>query len=138
MSNLKSLIIIFLNIWIMGRFGYDKPNVFFKKGYIEDLQTAGIENESVDLVISNCVLSLSTDKKKVFSEIFRVLKPGGELYFSDVYSGRRIPKALEEDPVLFGECLSGAMYVEDFRRLLTDLGYPDYRILENRKVDLNS
>jgi arsenite methyltransferase len=122
----------------MDRFGYDKPNVIFKKGYIEDLQSIGIENDSVDLVISNCVLNLSTDKKKVFSEIFRVLKPGGELYFSDVYSGRRIPEALVKDPVLFGECLSGAMYIEDFRRLLTDLGYPDYRILTNRRIDLNS
>jgi arsenite methyltransferase len=122
----------------MDRFGYDKPNVIFKKGYIEDLQSAGIENESIDVVISNCVLNLSTNKRKVFSEIFRVLKPGGELYFSDVFSGCRIPESLVKDPILFGECLSGAMYVEDFRRLLTSLGYPEYRTLSNRKIDLKS
>jgi arsenite methyltransferase len=122
----------------MERFGYDKPNVVFKKGYIEDLQAVGIENETVDIVISNCVLNLSTDKKKVFSEIFRVLKPGGELYFSDVFAGSRIPEYLVKDPVLFGECLSGAMYVEDFRRLLTSLGYPEYRTLSSRKIDLQS
>ena len=122
----------------MERFGYDKPNIVFKKGYIEDLQEAGIESESVDVVISNCVLNLSTDKKNAFSEIFRVLKPGGELYFSDIFSGRRIPEDLVKDPVLFGECLSGAMYIEDFRRLLISLGYNDYRTLSSRKVDLDN
>jgi arsenite methyltransferase len=122
----------------MDRFGYDKPNVSFKKGYIEDLQATGIEDDSIDVVISNCVINLSTNKRKTFSEIFRVLKPGGELYFSDVFSGRRIPEDLVKDPVLFGECLSGAMYIEDFRRLLASLGYYDYRILSNRKIDLNS
>ncbi|RIA98937.1 arsenite methyltransferase [Glomus cerebriforme] len=120
----------------MDRFGYDKPNVVFKKGYIEELSSAGIESESVDVVISNCVLNLSANKLKAFSEIFRVLKPGGELYFSDVFSGSRIPEALVDDPVLFGECLSGALYIEDFRRLLTSLGYPEYRVLSKQKIDL--
>jgi arsenite methyltransferase len=122
----------------MKRFGYSEPNVVFKKGYIEDLQEIGIENESIDVVISNCVLSLSTGKKKAFSEIFRVLKPGGELYFSDIFSGRRIPEDLVKDPVLFGECLSGAMYIEDFRRLLMSLGCNDYRTLSSRKIDLDN
>ncbi|RIA89135.1 arsenite methyltransferase [Glomus cerebriforme] len=122
----------------MNKFGYDKPNVVFKKGYIEDLQEIGIENESIDVVISNCVLNLSPNKKKAFSEIFRVLKPGGELYFSDVFSGRRIPEDLVKDPVLFGECLSGALYIEDFRRILTNLGYPEYRILSKQKIELHS
>lgn len=120
----------------MDRFGYDKPNVIFKKGYIEDLQSVGIEDGSIDVVISNGVLNLSTNKRNVYSEIFRVLKSGGELYFSDVFSGCRIPESLVKDPILYGECLSGALYIEDFRRLLTSLGYPDYRTLSNRKVDL--
>ncbi len=50
------------------------------------------------------------------SEIFRVLKEGGELYYSDVFSDRRIPEHLQKDKVLWGECLSGALYIEDFRR----------------------
>jgi SAM-dependent methyltransferase len=82
----------------------------------------------VDLVISNCVINLSEDKEAVFREIFRVLKPGGELFFSDVFSLRRIPEELKKDKELLGECLSGALYVEDFRRLLIKLGYPDYRV----------
>jgi len=122
----------------MERFGYDRPNVEFKKGYIEDLKGAGIEDGSIDVVISNCVINLSPDKEAVFSEIFRVLKPGGELYFSDVFSGRRVPGHLKHDPVLLGECLAGAMYIEDFRRMLLRLGCLDYRVISKRKIDLKN
>ena len=63
----------------MARFGYSAPNVDFRKGYIEDLKGAGIADNSVDVVISNCVINLSPDKPAVFSELFRVLKPGGRV-----------------------------------------------------------
>lgn len=119
------------------RFGYSRPNVDFKQGYIEDLAALGIEDNSVDVVISNCVLNLSPDKPRVFSEIFRVLKPGGELYFADVFAGRRVPDQLKNDPVLHGECLAGALYIEDFRRLLACLGCPDYRQISSRTITIN-
>jgi arsenite methyltransferase len=120
------------------RFGYPAPNMEFRKGYIEDLAAAGIADESVDLIISNCVINLSPRKEKVFREIFRVLKPGGELYFSDVFAGRRIPEALRRDPVLRGECLGGALYIEDFRRLLQSLDCADHREMSRRRIDLNN
>jgi len=120
------------------RFGYGKPNVDFRQGYIEDLAGCGIADNSVDVVISNCVINLSPDKERVFSEIFRVLKPGGELYFSDVFSGRRIPDSLRSDPVLYGECLSGALYIEDFRRMLQRLGCQDYRVVSRRQISLDN
>jgi len=123
--------------WHMDKFGYKKPNVEFVKGYIEDLKTAGIEDNSVDIVISNCVINLSPDKEKVFSEIVRVLKPGGELYFSDVFAGRRIPKPLQTDKILLGECLGGAMYTEDFRRMMAEIGIPDARIVSKRQLTLD-
>ncbi|NOY06012.1 MAG: methyltransferase domain-containing protein, partial [Chlorobi bacterium] len=119
------------------RFGYTEPNVEFRHGFIEDLEDAGIADNSIDVVISNCVVNLSPDKRAVFSEIFRVLKPGGELYFSDIFAGRRVPEDLRKDPVLYGECLSGAMYVEDFRRLLRDCGCMDYRVVSSRSVSLD-
>ncbi len=122
----------------MDRYGLDPNNVDFRQGYMEDLQTAGIADQSVDVVMSNCVINLSPDKEAVFSEIFRVLKPGGELIFSDVFAGRRVPLHLQADPVLHGECLAGAMYHEDFRRLLLTLGCPDYRVLSSRPLDLGS
>jgi ubiquinone/menaquinone biosynthesis C-methylase UbiE len=121
----------------MERFGYSEPNVEFHKGYIEDLESIGIEDSSVDIVISNCVINLSQDKRAVFSEIFRVLKEGGELYFSDVFADRRIPEHLQTDPVFVGECLGGALYIEDFRRMLRELGCPDYRIVTNRTLILD-
>ncbi len=123
--------------WHMEKFGYKAPNVDFHHGYIEDLQTTGIADESVDIVISNCVINLSADKDAVFKEIFRVLKPGGELYFSDVFAGRRIPAALQKDKVLLGECLGGALYIEDFRRLMQSVGMADVRVTSKRALTLD-
>jgi SAM-dependent methyltransferase len=70
------------------------------------------------------------------AEIFRVLKPGGEIYFSDIYADRRIPEALKMEPVLLGECLGGALYWEDFRRIMQDLGCPDVRVVKESPVAL--
>jgi arsenite methyltransferase len=120
------------------KFGFSHPNVEFKQGYIEYLHEMGLGDNSVDVVISNCVINLSPDKEAVFAEIFRVLKPGGELYFSDIFAGCRMPEHLQADPVLLGECLSGAMYIEDFRRLLRHLGCSDYRVVAKRKVTVNN
>lgn len=114
------------------KFGYNKSNVTFVKGMIENLTELGIEQSSVDVVVSNCVLNLSTSKEAVFEEIFKVLKPGGELYFSDVFTNRRIPVELIKDPVLHGECLSGALYNEDFRRILSRVGCEDHREITSR------
>jgi ubiquinone/menaquinone biosynthesis C-methylase UbiE len=74
-------------------------NTSFKKGLIEDLTTAHIPDASVDVVISNCVLNLAADKGKVLAEVWRVLKPGGELYFSDVFTDRRVPPEAMADKV---------------------------------------
>ena len=120
----------------MARFGFLQPNVEFRKGYIEDLDAAGIEENSVDVVISNCVVNLSPDKPRVFAEIHRVLKEGGELYFSDVFAGRRVPDSLREDPVLYGECLGGALYMEDFRRMLDEIGFVDHRVVAQTRIEL--
>ena len=85
-------------------------NVEFKKGYLENLKDLELEASSFDVIISNCVINLCSDKEAVLKECLNLLKPGGELYFSDVYANRRVPKALQEDEVLWGECLSGALY----------------------------
>ena len=99
-------------------FALGQSNVEFVKGNIQDLKSAGLEDNSFDLVVSNCVLNLASDKAEVFREIARVLKPGGELYFSDVFTDRRVPEKYHQDEVLLGECLSGALYTEDFRRVV--------------------
>ena len=115
-------------------FGYPKSNIEFLHGYIEDLAALNIETESIDVVVSNCVINLSPSKANVFSEIFRVLKPGGELYFSDIFSGCRLAQELSQDPVLVGECLGGALYIEDFRRLLESLGCRDCRTVSQQEI----
>ncbi len=118
------------------RFGHPTPNVEFRQGFIEDLRAAGIADASVDVVVSNCVVNLSPDKRRVFAEVLRVLKPGGELFFVDVFADRRVPAHLAADPVLLGECLGGALYGEDFRRLLGELGVPDARVVTSRRLEL--
>jgi SAM-dependent methyltransferase len=122
--------------WHARRYGY--ANVEFRQGYIEDLAAAGVADASVDVVVSNCVLNLSPDKARVFREIFRVLRPGGELYFSDVFADRRIPAELATDPVLLGECLGGALYIEDFRRLMAGVGCLDARVCRSSRITLDN
>jgi len=123
--------------WHQQRYGYAQSNVEFRLGSIEDLAALAIADNSIDVVVSNCVINLSADKPKVLAEVFRVLKPGGELYFSDVYADRRIPDALRFDPVLLGECLAGAWYWEDFRRILDSLACPDVRIVSEAPISLD-
>jgi len=96
-------------------FGYS--NVHFLQGYIERLDEIGLEPDSFDVIVSNCVINLSPDKDTVLSGIHRLLKDGGEFYFSDVYADQRVPDAVRNDPVLYGECLGGALYWSDFLRL---------------------
>ena len=83
-------------------FGYDKSNVTFTKGVIEDLEAAGVAANSVDIIVSNCVINLSEDKAAVLAQAHRALKEGGEMYFSDVYADRRIPGALGAGPPSVG------------------------------------
>ncbi len=90
------------------------------------------------MVVSNSVLNLATDKQRVFEEIFRVLKPGGELFFFDVFADRRIPQHLSDDPVLRGECLAGALYVEDFRRMMAQAGCHDARFVSSRPLSIDN
>lgn len=89
-------------------------------------------------MISNCVLNLCSDKEKAFREIWRVLKWGGELYFSDVYSDRRIPLEFQQDKTLWGECLSGALYLEDFRRVMQKIGFLDFRVISKSNITIGN
>jgi arsenite methyltransferase len=123
--------------WHAARYGYASSNVELHEGYIEDLRAVDLADASIDVVISNCVVNLSPDKGRVFGEIFRVLKPGGELYFSDVFADRRVPAELQRDPVLLGECLGGALYHEDFRRFLAAAGCADARVVASTPITLD-
>ena len=124
--------------WHRERFGYARSNVEFRLGHIERLDELGLADASFDIIVSNCVINLSTDKAAVLREAWRLLKPGGELYFSDVYADRRVPEALVRDPVLYGECLSGALYWGDFLSLAGEAGFLDPRLVEDRPLTLDN
>ncbi|CAI5479677.1 unnamed protein product [Closterium sp. Yama58-4] len=120
------------------KFGFAQSNVSFRKGFIEDLKAANVEDSSVDVVVSNCTINLTPVKLPVFAEIARVLKPGGELYFSDVFADRRIPKHLRQDKVLFGEGFSGAHFLEDFRRVMASVGLGAWGVVEARQLHVDN
>jgi len=113
-------------------FGYD--NVRFLQGYIERLDELGLETASFDVIVSNCVVNLSPDKDAVMRGVQRLLRPGGEFYFSDVYADRRVPELVRNDPVLYGECLGGALYWNDFLRMAQAHGFADPRLIEDRPL----
>lgn len=115
-------------------FGYD--NVKFMQGYIEQLDALGLEPNSFDVIVSNCVVNLSPDKLAVLQGVSRLLKPGGEFFFSDVYADRRVPESVKNDPILYGECLGGALYWNDFLRLSKEAGFIDPRLVTDRPLEI--
>lgn len=117
-------------------FGFARDNVEFRLGYIEQLDQLDLAEASFDLVVSNCVINLAPDKAAVLRQVHRLLKPGGELYFSDIYADRRVSPELRNDPVLYGECLGGALYWNDFLRLARQCGFTDPRLVEDRPIAL--
>mmetsp|Transcript_20075 Transcript_20075/g.24815 ORF Transcript_20075/g.24815 Transcript_20075/m.24815 type:complete len:364 (+) Transcript_20075:132-1223(+) len=119
------------------KFGFD--NVEFHRGYLELLEDVdALKPNSVDVIISNCVINLCMDKEAVLKNCYRLLKPGGELYFSDVYANRRVPEELRKDEVLWGECLSGALYWNDFANLAKRCGFLDPRLVEDSKISIGN
>jgi SAM-dependent methyltransferase len=124
--------------WHMERFGYARPNVRFLQGYIEQLGELGLEPASFDVIVSNCVVNLSVDKPAVLKGTHDLLKPGGEFYFSDVYSDRRLPKSVSQDPELYGECLGGALYWNDFLPMAKRAGFLDPRLVTSRPLDISN
>ncbi len=103
---------------VVNDFGYD--NIEFRKGYLEAIPLA---DESVDLVISNCVINLSPDKRRTYLEIMRVLKPGGRLVVADVISDEPVSAAIKNSSKYRGECLGGAMQQDDLVVMLEDCGF---------------
>jgi SAM-dependent methyltransferase len=124
--------------WHMRQFGHERRNVRFLKGYIEKLDELGLEPGSFDVVVSNCVINLSIDKPAVLRGAFDLLKPGGELYFADVYCDRRLSDSVRADPVLYGECLGGALYWNDFLPLAKRAGFLDPRLVTSRPLDIKN
>jgi len=118
-------------------FGYDKPKVEFIYDYIENLDKH-FEQESLDVVTSNCVINLTEDKEIILQKVYDVLKFGGEMYFADVYADRRVPESITRDPILRGECLGGALYYRDFERMAKKVGFADPRIVSRKLINIQN
>jgi len=98
----------------------DATNVEFRLGEIEHLPVA---DESVDMILSNCVVNLSPDKSQVFSEAFRVLRPGGQLAISDVVQTTQFPEAVQQDPASVAGCVAGASPISELESILDEVGF---------------
>jgi arsenite methyltransferase len=122
--------------WHRAQFGFSRSTVEFREGDISRLDQMGLEANAFDVIVSNCVINLVDDKAAVFAAAHRLLKTGGELYFSDIYSDRRVPSLLRQDPVLHGECLAGALYWGDFLDLANAAGFGDPRLVSDRPLAL--
>ena len=104
-------------------------NAEFRRGELENLP---VETETVDRVISNCVINLVPDKKKAFAEMYRVLKPGGTFAVSDIVSQGEIPDTVREDMDLWAGCISGAVEKETYLLWLRDAGFRDVQVVSER------
>ncbi len=122
--------------WHTQKFGFS--NVIFLEGDIEKLEALDLEPSSFDVIVSNCVINLVEDKQSVFEQAHRLLKSGGEFYFSDVYADRRLPAELRDDPVAQGECLGGALYWNDFLNISKRAGFLDPRLVTGRPLEINN
>ncbi len=122
-------------------------NVEFRQGYIEDLP---VESNTVDVIISNCVINLSPDKSKVFAETFRVLKPGGKLAVSDIVTEGLLPEAVKQSLSAWAGCVAGAVQAGEYIGMMEAVGFTDVSVtsvffdketvdsaLDEMKLDVN-
>ncbi len=100
--------------------GYSASNVEFRKGLADAMP---VENDTIDLIISNCVINLAPDKRKVFREMYRVARPGGRFTISDIVADQTVPQYLVHDTEKWGDCLSGALTLTDYMKGMTSAGF---------------
>jgi len=105
---------------VAANLGYPSSNVEFRKGTAEAMP---IEDGTIDLIISNCVINLAPDKRKVFREMFRVAKPGGRFTISDIVADQTVPQYLVHDAEKWGDCLSGALTLSDYMVDMREAGF---------------
>lgn len=108
-------------------------NVEFRFGEIENMPIGG---NSIDVVVSNCVLNLVPDKKKAFAETFRVLKSGGHFSISDVVLWGELPVSFVNDAELWAGCVSGALQIDDYLNHIKEAGFKNIKVQAEKKIDL--
>lgn len=109
-------------------------NVEFRLGEIEKLPA---DDNTIDVVISNCVINLSPDKKNVFKEAFRVLKPGGRLMISDIVLLKELPDFIKDSVEAYTGCISGAILKVEYIKIIKETGFQDVKIVDEATVSLD-
>lgn len=116
---------------IRAKLGYN--NIEFHLGEIEALP---VNNNIVDVVISNCVLNLVPNKKTAFAEIFRVLKNGGHFCISDIVLKGALPEPLKKSAPLYAGCVAGAVQLEEYMQIIAETGFKNVEIKSNKKIEI--
>jgi ubiquinone/menaquinone biosynthesis C-methylase UbiE/N-acetylglutamate synthase-like GNAT family acetyltransferase len=108
-------------------------NVEFRFGDIDNMP---IENNSADVVVSNCVLNLVPNKRKAFSETFRIIKPGGHFSISDIVLRGELPDGLRNEAALYAGCVAGAVQKEEYLKIIKETGFINVVVQKERKIDI--
>lgn len=116
--------------YIRGKKGF--LNTDFRVSDIDDLK---VDNDTVDCVISNCVINLCEDKEKVYSEIYRVLKPGGRISISDIVQFNELPTWVKDEPIFHATWVAGSITSEKLKNILKNVGFELYTIIEEDLTD---
>jgi SAM-dependent methyltransferase len=111
----------------------DYENVEFRLGEIENTT---LDENSVDVVVSNCVFNLAPDKPAAFQETFRILRPGGHLSVSDIITDGILPEALLKEAEMYAGCVAGALDKEQYLEIVRETGFRDVTVMEKRTIDL--
>jgi len=113
---------------VAAKLGYASSNVEFRKGLADAMPVNG---NTIDLIISNCVINLAPDKRKVFNEMFRVAKPGGRFTISDIVADQTVPQYLVHDAGKWGDCLSGALTLTEYIAGMVEAGFLGVHIIQS-------
>ncbi len=106
------------------RMGFE--NVEFRQGFLEEMP---VEPDTVDVIVSNCVINLSPDKPNVFAEMFRTLKPGGRVSVSDIVTRGELPEEVRNDMLAWGACIAGALDMDEYIMGLEQVGFEDVKVV---------
>ena len=108
-------------------------NVEFRLGDIENMP---VEDNTADVVVSNCVMNLVPDKKKAFTETFRIIKHGGHFSISDIVLQGELPDDLRKEAVLYAGCISGAVQKEEYLRIIKEAGFINIKLQKEHKIEI--
>ena len=108
-------------------------NVEFRLG---DIDAMPIDDETADVVVSNCVMNLVPDKQKAFGETFRILKSGGHFSISDIVLKGDLPPSLKNAAVMYAGCVAGALQMEEYLKTITDAGFVNLTVVKERQITL--